>query len=325
MKNTTLTTLLCLVLGLVGAPVKAQSDTYPSKPLRIIVGFPPGGSSDNTVRLVAGVMQKELGQSVVVENRPGASGAIAAKAVAGMPADGYTLFYATSSSHAIAPHLNPKLGYDAVRDFTPIAGLGRGGLVLTANPAVPVANLGELVALAKRQPEAINYASPGQASSQHLALILFSQVNQIQMTHVPYKGSAPGLTDLIGGQVQLMIDNVLAPLPHIRSGRIKAIAVTGIERSHLLPDVPTMDESGLKGFDVQAWGGIVAPAGTPAPIVEKLNAALNKALVDPVVRKAILDGGSTPQGGSAKDFAAFIARESAKWKSVIDTAGIKAD
>ena len=307
-------------------PAQAQvsAQPYPSRPIRIIVGFPPGGSSDNTVRLVAAALQKQLNQSVTVENRPGASGAIAAKAVAGMPADGYNLFYATSSSHAIAPHVGQKLGYDAIKDFAPIISLGRGGLVLTANAQVPVTHLADFIALAKAKP-GLAYASPGMASSQHLALVMLAQEHGLQLTHVPYKGSAPGLTELIGGQVPFMIDNVLAPLPHIRSGKIRAIAVTSLERSHLLPDVPTMHESGLKGFDVQAWGGIVAPAGTPEPVVTLLNREFNRALQEPAIRQAILDGGSTPQGGSSRDFAAFVAKESAKWKTVIDSAGIKAD
>jgi tripartite-type tricarboxylate transporter receptor subunit TctC len=305
------------------APALAN-DNYPARPIRIIVGFPPGGSSDNTVRLVADALQKQLGQSVVVENRPGASGAIAAKAVASMAADGYNLFYATSSSHAIAPNLNSRIGYDPLQDFAPITGLGRGGLVLSAGAQVPVANLQEFVAFARANP-GMTYASPGHASSQHLAMVLFAQENGLQLTHAPYRGSSPGLTDLIGGHVPFMIDNVLAPLPHIRSGKIKAIAVTGIERSHLLPEVPTINESGLPGFDVQAWGGIVAPAGTPPDIVERLNREINKALQIPAIREAILAGGSTPQGGPAAEFARFIARESERWKSVVESNGIKAE
>jgi tripartite-type tricarboxylate transporter receptor subunit TctC len=313
------------LVGLAGlaALTHARGQAYPARPLRIIVGFPPGGSSDSTVRLVAAALQKQMNQNVVVENRPGASGAIAAKAVAGMAPDGYNLFYATSSSHAIAPHLG-KVGYEALKDFAPITGLGRGGLVLSANAQVPVSNLDDFVALARSRP-GLAYASPGHASSQHLSMVLFAQENKLQLTHAAYRGSAPGLTDLIGGQVPFMIDNVLAPLPHIRAGKIKAVAVTGVERSHLLPEVPTMAESGMRGFDVQAWGGIVAPGGTPTDIVELLNREINKALQEPAVRKAILDGGSTPMGGPAREFAAFIARESGKWKSVIESNGIKGD
>jgi tripartite-type tricarboxylate transporter receptor subunit TctC len=313
-----------IVLGGLALARPVLADDYPRRPIRIIVGFPPGGSSDNTVRLVADALHKQLGESVVVENRPGASGSIAAKAVAAMPPDGYNLFYATSSSHAIAPHLNAKLGYDPLVDFAPITALGRGGLVLTASTQAPVSTLEEFFTFARANPGAV-YASPGHASSQHLAMVLLAQENGLQLTHAPYRGSAPGLTDLIGGHVPFMIDNVLAPLPHIRSGKIKAIAVTGIERSHLLPDVPTIDESGLQGFDVQAWGGIVAPAGTPDAIVQLLNGEITKALQIPSIRQAILDGGSTPQGGSAGDFARFIAKESGKWKGVVERNGIKAE
>lgn len=313
------------------APVRAQSredilPNFPSRALRIVVGFPPGGSSDSTVRLVASALQRQLGKPVLVDNRPGASGAIAAQMVAAARPDGYTLLYATSSSHAIAPHVNDKLGYDPVRDFTPIALAGRAGLVLTANKDLPVHSVAELVRYARQHPTGtLTYASPGQASSQHLALVMFSQVAGIQMRHVPYKGSAPGLMDLIGGQVDLMIDNITAPLPFIRDGKIRALAVTSAERAEMLPEVPTMAESGFPGFDVQAWGGIMAPAGVPPALTERLNREVNLALADPAVQKSMRDAGSVPQGGSSADFGAFVARESANWKRVIDAAGIKGD
>jgi tripartite-type tricarboxylate transporter receptor subunit TctC len=309
-----------------GAQASGADEAFPSRPIKIVVGFPPGGASDGTIRLVALALQRQMQQPVVVENRAGASGAIAAKHVAGQAPNGYTLLYATSSSHAIAPHLNAKLGYDPVKDFSPIALAGRAGLVLTANLDLPAKNIGELVAHArKNEPGNLTYASPGQASSQHLSMVMFSQAAGIEMRHVPYKGSAPGLMDLIGGQVNLMIDNVAAPLSFVRSGKVRALAVTSLERHALLPDVPTMDESGYKGFDVQAWGGIVAPAGVPQPIVDRLNREVNLALADPAVRKSMLESGGIPQGGSAADFGSFIARESAKWKQVIDRAGLKGD
>ena len=320
--------LAALASGLVASVAKAQApdDVFPARALRIVVGFPPGGASDTTVRLIAAALQRQIGQPVVVDNRAGASGAIAAQAVAAARPDGYTLLYATSSSHAIAQHLNDKLGYDPVRDFTPITLIGRAGLVLTANKGLPVRSVADLVAYARQRPSGtLTYASPGLASSQHLALVMFSQVAGIQMRHVPYKGSAPGLLDLVGGQVDLMIDNVTAPLAFIRDGKIRALAVTSAERAEMLPEVPTMAESGFAGFDVQAWGGIMGPAKMPAAVTGRLNRELNEALNDPAVRRSMRESGSVPQGGSSTDFGAFVVRESAAWKRVIDASGIKVD
>ncbi|CAM3938683.1 Bug family tripartite tricarboxylate transporter substrate binding protein [Bordetella tumulicola] len=309
----------------ISIPLLARGNTpdYPSRPLKIIVGFPPGGSSDNTVRLLGAALQKQIGQPVIVENRPGASGAIAAQAVAAERPDGYTLLYATSSSHAIAPHFNPKLGYDPLNDFTPITLIGRAGLVLTANNSLPVKDITDLIRYAKQQPpDTITYASPGQTSSQHLAIALLSRAAGIELRHIPYKGSAPGLMDLVGGQVNLMIDNLTAPLPFIRDGKIRPLAVTSIKRAEMLPDVPTLDESGIAGFDVQAWGGIMAPANLPAPLTAKLNREINIALTDPAVRKSMHDAGNVPQGGSSTDFANFVAGESAFWKRSIGQSDI---
>lgn len=322
-RRTLLATLACGMTA--AAHAQTPDESFPSRPLRIVVGFPPGGSSDTTVRLVAAALQRQMGKPVVVDNRPGATGTIAAKSVSTARPDGYTLLYATSSSHAIAPHLNSKLGYDPVRDFTPIALMGRSGLVLTANKELPVRSVTELVAYARqRPPGTLTYASPGQASSQHLALVMFSQVAGIQMRHVPYKGSAPGLMDLVGGQVDLMIDNVTAPLAFIRDGKIRALAVTSAQRAEMLPDVPTMAESSFKGFDVQAWGGIMAPAKLPPAIAERLNREINQALNDPAVRKSIREAGTVPQAGSPADFSSFVASESANWGRVIGAARIKA-
>lgn len=316
--------IAALAVG-ISAPLLAfaQAPDYPVRPVKILVGFPPGGSSDTTVRLLASALQKQMGQPVIVENRPGASGAIAAQAAAVARPDGYTLLYATSSSHAIAPHFNPNLGYDPLNDFTPITLIGRAGLVLSANDALPVHNIAELIRYARQQPpDTITYASPGQTSSQHLAMEIFSQAAGVQLRHVPYKGSAPGLMDLVGGQVNLMIDNVTAPLPFIRDGKIRPLAVTSAQRAEMLPDVPTMEESGMAGFDVQAWGGIMAPAHLPQALTDRLNREINLALADPAVRKTMHDAGSVPQGGSSDDFKRFVASESAFWKRAIHVAGI---
>nr|MBF0681905.1 tripartite tricarboxylate transporter substrate binding protein [Pseudomonas sp.] len=298
------------------------SAAYPDKPVRIVVGFAPGGASDTTVRLVAAALQRQLGQTFVVENRPGASGGIAAQAVARNEADGYTLLYATSSSHAIAPHMGSDLGYDAINDFAPIALLSRAGMVLTANKDVPVNSLEEFVAYAKTNAGRVTYASPGHASSQHLSMVMLAAHDGLDFVHVPYKGSAPALNDLVGGQVEFMMDNILASLPFIRDKRIKAIAVTSLERAPLLPEVPTMDEQGMKAFDIQAWGGIVAPAGTPPEVVGTLNEELNRVLQDPSIRETILKGGGVPQGGTASEFKSFIASESNRWKGVIESSKV---
>lgn len=300
----------------------AASAAYPEKPVRVIVGFSPGGASDTTVRLIASALQRQLGQPFTVENRPGASGTIAAKAVAGMDADGYTLLYATSSSHAIAPNMGSNVGYDAVRDFSPIALMSRAGMVLTTNQDVPVNTVSELIDYARSHAGEVSYASPGHASSQHLSMLLLGQENGVEFVHVPYKGSAPALTDLVGGRVQFMMDNILASLPFIQEKRIKPIAVTSLERAPLLKDVPTMDEQGLKGFDIQAWGGLVAPAGVPEDIIAVLNEEINKALQDPDIRKTILSGGGVPQGGTAAEFRQFITTESDRWQRVISASGL---
>lgn len=296
---------------------------YPDKPVRIVVGFAPGGASDTTVRLVASALQRQLGQPFTVENRPGASGTIAAKAVSGIDPDGYTLLYATSSSHAIAPNIGSGVGYDPVRDFAPIALLSRAGMVLTSNKDIPVNNVRELIDYAKAKAGTVNYASPGHASSQHLSMLLLGQENGVEFIHVPYKGSTPALADLVGGRVHFMMDNILASLPFIKEGRIKPIAVTSLERAPLLADVPTMDEQGLKGFDIQAWGGLVAPAGTPDAILKTLSEEVNKAMRDPEIRQTILNGGGVPQGGSASEFQTFMATEHDRWQRVISSSSLQ--
>ena len=315
---------IALVMSVLATVSAHAADDYPNRPIRLVVGFAPGGSADTNCRLLAAHLSERLGQQVVVDNRPGASGTIAAQAVARSDPDGYTLLYLTSASHAILPFIMP-LSYDPMADFSPVILVGKVGMVLIANPASPVSSLDELVAAARAKPGGVAFASPGTASSHHLAMALFNQNTHTEMLHVPYKGSAPALNDVVAGEVPFMVDTISTSLPLIEGGKVRAIAVTSAERSPLLPEVPTFAQAGVQGFDVDVWGGISAPAGTPRAIVERLNRELNAILANPEVRRIFRAKGSEGGGGSPEHFAAFIAAEGDKWREVIQTAGIKAN
>ena len=301
----------------------ALAQAYPSKPLRMVVPFPPGGSADILGRSVGQKLGERLGQPVVIDNRPGAGASIGAKAVAEAPADGYTLLLGTVSSHAMSPATN-AVGYDPVKDFTPIAEIASIPFVVLVHPGVPVKSIAELVALAKSKPGQVTYASAGSGTSNHLAGELLGMAAGIKMLHVPYKGSAPALNDLLGGQVNAMFDLQLTAMPQIKSGKVRALAMTGAKRSALLPELPTVREAGVPGYEVTAWFGFFGPAGVPKPIVDRLNAELNAIMKLPDIRAKFAELGVETESGSAEEFAGFVRSEAGKWAAVIKAAGIVA-
>ena len=307
----------CLAAG------AALAQAYPSKPLRMVVPFPPGGSADILGRSVGQKLGERLGQPVVIDNRPGAGASIGAKAVAEAPADGYTLLLGTVSSHAMSPATN-TVGYDPVKDFTPIAEIASIPFVVLVHPGVPVKSIAELVALAKSKPGQVTYASAGSGTSNHLAGELLGMAAGIKMLHVPYKGSAPALNDLLGGQVNAMFDLQLTAMPQIKSGKVRALAMTGAKRSALLPELPTVREAGVPGYEVTAWFGFFGPAGVPKPIVDRLNAELNAIMKLPDIRAKFAELGVETESGSAEEFAGFVRGEAGKWAAVIKAAGIVA-
>jgi len=281
------------------------------------VPFAPGGGNDTVARLVSDGVTAELGQPVVVENRPGAGGVVGAEAVARAPADGYTLFLGGVGSHAINPNLHAHLSYDPIRDFAPITLVASAPLVLVVHPSVLAKSVRELVALAKAQPGHLNYASNGNGSSSHLAAVMFDSMTGADMVHVPYKGLSPALTDLLSGQVQLMFSSVVAILPHVKAGKLRALAVSSPARMALLPDLPTIAESGVPGYESSSWYGILAPAGTPPEVVKRLNAALVKVIAQPAFRDALAREGAEPVGNSPEAFGAFIKAEKERLGDVI--------
>jgi tripartite-type tricarboxylate transporter receptor subunit TctC len=303
----------------------AWGQAYPTKPIRIVVPFPAGGTTDVLARAAAQKLSESLGQPVVVDNRPGAGGNIGAELVAKSPPDGYTMLMGTVGTHAINPSLYPKMPYDHVRDFAPIILVAGVPNVLVVNPSLPVNSVQELIAYAKANPGKLNFASSGNGTSIHLSAELFKTMTGVQMAHIPYKGSAPALQDLAGGQVQLMFDNLPSSLALIKAGRLKALAVTSKARAQALPDVPTIAESGLPGFEASSWFGLLVPTGTPQPVIAKVNAEIAKWLATPEAKEKLLAQGATAAGGTPEDFARHIAAETAKWQKVVKESGAKID
>jgi tripartite-type tricarboxylate transporter receptor subunit TctC len=306
--------------GLWAAPAGAQS--YPDKPIKLIVPFPPGGPVDTTARVVAQLLSSSLGQSVIIENRPGAGATIGVKSVAIAEPDGYTLLYGTSGSLCVSPALYSNLDYDPIKSFTPVATVALLPHVFIVPPHVPAKTVAEFIAYAKANPGKLNYgASLG--TPPHLLSTLFATKAGLQITYVPYKGSAQSITDLLGGQTHFTIDGMVTLFPLIRDGRVRALAVARAERWPELPDVPTLVELGFPDFIADAWTGVVAPAGTPAPIVAKLNAAINEGLKTPELRASLARLSSIPKVGTPQDFAAFLAAEVPKWAELVKLAGAK--
>ena len=309
--------------GAAGAAGAADAP-YPTKPVRMVVGYTAGGATDVIARLIAGKLAEQLGQAVVVENRAGANSNIGAELVARAPADGY-LVYVYTIANTINATLYDKLNYDPQKDFQPVGLIAKVPNILVVNPSLPVRTLQDYVKLAKESPDGVTFASSGSGSSIHLSGEMFKMVSQSKLLHVPYRGSAPAVTDLLGGHVQSMFDNAPSALPNVRSGQLRAIAVTSAQRSPLLPDVPTVAESGYPGFDVQSWFGLAVPATTPKAVVDRLNAELNRALANADVRKVLIGLGATPDPGTPEQFRTFIASEVVKWRDVVKASGAKAE
>ncbi len=314
--------LLALALA-IGANARAQStDTYPDKPIRMVVPYPPGGPTDLVARLVAAEMSNTLGQPIVVDNKPGASGMLGAETVARAPADGYT-FLANASLHVINPSIYSEMRFDALNDFVPITQLAAVPLVLVVPADSKIRSVQDLVAAGKANPNALNFASAGNASAQQLAGESFKMAAGFDMQHVPYKGSAPALVDLIGGQVQLMFDSMPSAMPHVQSGKLRALAVTTPKRVPALPDVPTIAESGYPGYDISTWYGLWAPKGTPQPIVNKLYQAAATALKTPKLIEQYGGMGAEPVGSTPADFHGYNASEALKWGEIVRKSGAK--
>ncbi len=318
--------LSTVVMALTGFQASAQgAAAYPNKPIKIVVPFPPGGATDILARAIGFELQKAWGQSVVIENKPGAGGNTGADLVAKSVADGYTLLMGTVGTHAINMSLYAKMPYDAVKDFEPVVLVAGVPNLLVVHPSVNAKSVAELTALAKAQPGKLNVASSGNGTSIHLAAELYKQMAGVDIVHVPYKGSAPAVADLLGGQVQMMFDNLPVSLPHAKAGKLRPLAVTSLTRSAALPDVPTMDEEGLKGFNATSWFGLLAPAGTPKDIVAKLNAASVKALASTDMRERLAAQGADPVGNTPEQFAAFIKAEIEKWAKIVKASGARID
>ncbi|HEX7889406.1 MAG TPA: tripartite tricarboxylate transporter substrate binding protein [Ramlibacter sp.] len=304
---------------------QAQSPAYPRGPVTLVVPFPAGGPTDAMARQLAQKLGERLGQQVVVDNKGGAGGSIAAEAVAKAPADGQTLFFGTTGTMAINPSLYAKLRYDPVKDFAPVSLMATTMNVLVVNPDVPAKNLGELMALARAKPNTVAYGSAGNGSSNHLAGELLRASAGLQITHVPYKGSAPALVDLLGGRLTMMFDTIAQQTGNIGAGKVRALAVTGPKRSPLLPDVPTAQEAGLKDFDVTIWYGVLAPAGTPAPVVERLHREIAAVMSTDDMKKRMQADGAEARPTSPAEFAALIKRDMAKWGPVVKASGATLD
>jgi tripartite-type tricarboxylate transporter receptor subunit TctC len=313
---------LFIVLALAAAPL-ANAQDYPNRPVRLIVTVPPGGAADFIARLVGGKLSESLGQPVVVENRGGAGGTIAADAVAKSPPDGYTLLQNSITTHGVGPHLYSKLPYDPVKDFSAVSGLALLPLIMAVNADLPPRNVRELIAYTKANP--VNFASSGNGGAPHMAAELFKSVTGAPLTHVPYKGSGPAVADLVGGRVQIMFDAAPSLIAHIRSGKLRVLAAASPQRNRLLPDVPTFAELGHPQIAVSLWYGLLAPAGTPAPVIRKLNTEVTKALESADVRERLQAQGAEPMPGTPEAFASFMREEMAKWAPVVKQAGVKLD
>ena len=305
-------------------PAATPSAAYPNKPVKVVVPYPPGGATDIVARIVFQQVSEATGQQFVIENRAGAGGNIGAEFVARAPADGYTLLIATTA-HAINMSMFKGLSYDVIKDFTPVTQLTQGPLVLVATPGFPANNVRELIALAKARPDTLNFASSGNGQSTHLSAELFNSMAGIKLSHVPYKGSSPALTDVMAGQVPLMFDTMLTAMPFVKAGKLKALAVTSPLRSPAAPDVPTIAESGIPGYEVFAWNGLLAPVGTPNAVIAQLNEELKKAMQLPQVKEKFSAQGFATSWNTPEQFGGFLRGEVAKWTKTVKASGATLD
>jgi tripartite-type tricarboxylate transporter receptor subunit TctC len=303
-------------------PITATAQGYPAKSIRFIVPFPPGGGNDTIARLIGQKLTAATGQQVLVDNRPGAGGAIGAEAAAKSPADGYTMFLAGVATHGINPNLRRKIPYDPLRDFDAVSLVASAPLLVVVHPSLPIKSVKQLVALAKARPGQINYASNGAGGSSHLAVELFNMMSGTKMTHIPYKGLAPALTDLLSGEVQVMFSSAVAMLPQVKAGKLRAIAMTGARRSPAIPDIPTVAEAGVPGYETGSWYGIVVPAGTPKAAIDRLSREIIAIVRAPEITGRLNDEAVIPVGSTPAEFTAHIKNELARWAKTIKQAGL---
>jgi tripartite-type tricarboxylate transporter receptor subunit TctC len=318
------TTIACLLAAMAMPAFAAETaQDYPSKPIRLVVPFTPGGSTDILARVIGMKLTEAWGRQVVIDNRPGAGGNIGVDLVAKSPADGYTLVMGHIGTFGVNPTLYSKLPYDAIKDFQPITLVALVPNMLSVNPALPVHSVKELVALARAKPGTINFGSGGNGSAAHLAGEYFKLMTKTEITHIPYRGTSPAVTDLIAGQIQMIITGVPPTLNFVKTGKLRALAVATSKRLPLLPDLPTISEAGVPGYEATQWYGVLAPAGTPKPIVAKLNAEMAKAIKGPDVREKLAADAAEPVGNSPEEFGAFIKKEIARWAPVIKASGAR--
>ena len=322
--KTSVLSIALAALCLLAAPL-ALAQAYPAKPVKLIVPFPPGGPTDIVGRFVATKLSEALGQQFVVENRAGAGGTVGSEVASQAPADGYTLLYGSTSTLAMAPSLYRKLGYDPRKSFAPISLVSSGPMLVAVNASVPANTLAELIALAKDKPGSLNYASAGNATPPHLAAEMFKSMAGVNLVHVPYKGGGPALQAVTAGEVQILFEGLVTLLPQIKSGRLRALAISAAARDPALPDVPTSAEAGLPAFQVNFWSGLVAPAGTPPEVVATLNAALRQVLAGGDAKATLTRFGLAPAGNTPPEFSRFIDSEILRWERVIQASGAKVD
>jgi len=322
MRRTVLKALGATCLA-VWAAHSVAADDYPARPVRIVIPFTPGGGSDSLGRLVAQKLSESLKQQFIVENKPGAGGSIGTREVASAAPDGYTLLIGTSSTHGINPWIYPKLGYDALKDFAQVSMLATTEYSLSVPASLPVKSVAELIKLGQSTPT--NYASSGNGTTSHLAAALFTSYSKTPFVHVPYKSSAPGLTDLLGGQVAFMFDNVSVHLPHAQTGKLRILATSGTQRTRVTPDVPTLVESGVAGYEMVGWFCVLAPAGTPPAVVSKLNREIGRILANPEVADKLKAGGNEPFAASPEETRTYIASQLQQYRKVVEAAGAKVE
>jgi tripartite-type tricarboxylate transporter receptor subunit TctC len=317
----TLALSACAFFGAAGAHAQA----YPSKPIKLIIPYAVGGSTDQTGRLLARSLSERLGQPIVVENRAGAGGAVGHEFVAKAPADGYTLLFSAAGPLTVTPHTYAKLNYEPIKGFEPITLVATQPLLLVLNPAMQAGSVADLVQEAKARPGKLTYGSFGNGSAAHLAGEHFKTLTGVSMVHVPYKGSGPALVDLVAGQIDLMFDVFSTAAPLVKGGKLKAIAITSSERSPQFPQVPTMQQAGVAGFEAGTWFGVLAPAGTPAPVIESLSKAINASLEEKELRDTLASQGATVRGGTPEQFNRFFLAEYDKWGKIVKSAGVTAE